>query len=191
MCIRDRWNTEDGKYSNGAKPAEDGVEVLGAKEYRKAYAGEEMFYGWFKNAVSEFDKNNLDSTLLFDMKKFFKGDMNELFAMLTSGETRKDVVVMLTVKTNAEGKQFQDMWTKITLPGTYMRNINNNMTFPDKYGVRKTYDKYVKEIENEDGGCRQFYTLEPIREYNPAEDGAAAPSAIVNDFGDQVDGPKF
>ncbi len=170
------WFTQ---FQNKAK------EVIGKKTYRVAYQGEEdlmiFMRTWLGKANMYPQKAEActDTILLEDADKLFTGNVKELTALLgTAFETT--FVGLFGVRTDKDDKtkQYQQIWTKGFLPGNFMKFINNGMNFPNDWS-KKQWEKFQKNAEGE-YGFTAFHKLEPLQDYNPAEDLSQADEPVDN-----------
>lgn len=175
---------ESEKYAPGAKPAPDGVEILGEKKYRVALRGEEALARFMKSWLN-VDWRDKDANLLLDTKKLFAGNFKELTSLI-DGDLDVPVVALAYVEVDKDDpeKQYQKIFDRMYLPQDFMKHINNNMKMPNKY-FEGIFDKFSEEVTgfNKEGKAVEgkgikghFYSLEPLREYDPEEDIAASTS---------------
>lgn len=168
-----KWKSEDGKYKVGFGKDDIEEEILGDKKvYRKAIEGEQNFYGWAKR-VQSTDFKDHEQSVLFDNKKLFKGNFSELEEKLLS-EERRDILALLTVRLDKDGEPHQNIFTKHVLSGGMMTNVKRGMAFTDKYGAKKKWEKFLKDVEF----CKDFIgkdrKVKLVHPYNPEENTAAS-----------------
>lgn len=176
-----KWKSEDGKYKTGFGKDDIEEEILGDKKvFRKAIEGEQNFYGWAKK-VQPIDFKEHEQSVLFDNKKLFKGGFTDLEERLLS-EERKDILALLTVKLDKDGEPHQNIFTKHVLSGGMMTNVKRGMSFTDKYGAKKKWEKFLRDVEF----CKDFYgkdnKVKLVHPYNP-EDNTAASETTKADEG--------
>lgn len=168
-----KWKSEDGRWKPGFTKDDIEEEILGDKKvYRKALEGEQSFYGWVKR-VQAVDFKDHEQTVLFDNKKLFKGVFSELEEKLLS-EERKDILALLTVRIDKDGNSYQGIFTKSTLSGGMMTNVKRGMSFTDKYGAKKKWEEFCKDV----AFCKDFYgkdnIIKLVHPYDPTENVAAS-----------------
>jgi hypothetical protein len=168
-----KWKSEDGKWKPGFGKDDIEEEILEEKKtHRKALEGELNFYGWAKK-VQDIDFKDPEQSVLFDNKKLFKGNWSELEDKLLC-EERKDILALLTVRTDKDGVEHQQIFTKHVLGGNMMINVKRGMSFTDKYGARKKWEKFLKDVEY----CKDFYgkdrKIKLVHPYDPTENIASS-----------------
>jgi hypothetical protein len=174
------------KWQAGAKPVE--FEKLAPKRYRPALVGESELYEFMKSWLSNIDlkfpgnEEYPPANLLLDMEELLAGRYEQLQSLIDSPlatNTYKDqtyrigFVGLAYVRTDRDdpNKQYQQVFKKF-LPSTFMKHINNNLSFPKGFALDK-WNKFIKEVEGE-YGVDGDYILEPLKEYDPNMDIAAS-----------------
>lgn len=154
----------------------DTKEVIAKKTYKVAYPGEEelltFIKGWL-NGVNLYPQTKQaceDTVLLEDTDKLFSGNVKELTSQIGGDFDKQSFVILTGVETSKDDatKQYQKVFGKAFLPGNFMKFINNGCTFPTSFS-KKAWDKFLKAVEGE-YGFKAFHKLEPLQDYNPAED---------------------
>lgn len=151
-------------------------EKIADKKHKIAYQGEEelltFIRGWLNGvnlrpATVEACNNTV---LLEDTDKLFSGNVKELTAQLGGNFDKQSFICLTGVSTAKDDatKQYQQVFGKAFLPGNFMKFINNGCTFPTAY-TKKVWDRFLKLVEGE-YGFKAFFKLEPLQDYNPAED---------------------
>lgn len=164
------------------------------KEYRQAYAGEEDLYNFLRVWLGQLDLRLDDAVLQLNWKSLMKGNVSELKAQI-NGEYCNTVLALATVITkekDGETKEFQGIYSKAFLPAYNAKQFKlNNYDDPRKVEELrqklKTDAKNVKPFErfvvqlNGEYGCKDFFTLKDIRDYNPGENLVASDAVIADD----------
>lgn len=153
-------------------------EVLGDKTYRKALQGEESLSTFIRSWLGKLNWNHPDTEVEINTKDLFAGKFKELQSQI-EGDYDTPFVVLMGVKTSepkegeeGEAKQYQTVYGKSFLPGSFIKYINNDMKFPNERTL-KIWDKFVTEVTGEYGA--NFYVeLEPLAEYDRSRDLAAS-----------------
>lgn len=154
----------------------DTKEKIADKTYKKAYRGEEELYVFIKawlsgaNYYPNTPEACAETVLVEDIDKFFSGNVKELSSQINGMWDKQSFVGLFGVETNADDKEkkYQKIFSQAYLPGNFLKFINNGNTFPTTK-TKKLWDKFVTKVEDK-YGFRAFYKLEPLQEYNAAED---------------------
>lgn len=165
-----QWKLANGelskKWEKGAKPAEGHVDELGPKQYRPALIGEEELAEFMKNWLN-IDFNEVSANILMDTRKFFGGNFKDLQNIDRDLQTPFVALAYVRTDDNDPDKQYQKIFKKF-LPNNFMKFINNNLNFPNKF-TSDRWASFMKEVEGEYGPDGQ-YVLEPLKEYDPHDD---------------------
>lgn len=153
-------------------------EVLGDKTYRKALQGEDELANFIRAWLGKLNWNHPDTEVEINTKDLFAGKFKELQSQI-EGDFDTSFVVLLGVKTvepkegeEGETKQYQTIYGKSFLPGSFIKYINNGMNFPNER-TQKIWGKFYEEVTGEYGA--NFYVeLEPLAEYDKSRDLAAS-----------------
>ncbi len=170
-------------------------QVKGEKRVRKAIMGEDDFGMFVKAWLNRIGYNDPAADLAFDYKKLFKGNVKELRDLIGSEFTLDKVgnpspfIGLMGVRTDKNGKQYQQIFPKAFLPGDYMKYINMGFKFPDDY-KRNVYARFLKAVEspdNPDYAFSAYYELCPRTDYDVEKDMAASdethePTETGSDF---------
>jgi hypothetical protein len=142
------------------------------KQYREALVGEESLYK-FLRSWTKFDIFDVDTEIVLNNKKIFKGDVKELNGLVDT-EDVGTVVVSVEVRTkevtddngNTEVKEYQSVNKNAFLPGSFFENMFK--TTRAKM-VQKHYDNLFGEY-----GTKNYAVWEPLRAYDSSENLAAS-----------------
>lgn len=164
------------------------------KEVRPAYVGERELMDFLRNwlNLNEFDKEN--NLLELPISKVFKGDFSffnkELFFFLD----KQQVVMPLTVGTkekDGENVEVQRV-AKHSLNAKYYTQLNA-LVQKFKEDNSNTLARHFEGLDNKNYDIKQFvgnmfneyqkdyFVLEPLRDYNPEENVLNQESAVVED----------
>jgi len=164
------------------------------RDYRVAYTGEENFYNFLRCWMSDLDYRSTETTLNLDWKKLMKGQLKDLKDQI-DGEWSTNVVALATVISkvkNDETKEYQGIYNKGFLSPYTLRNFKLvNYLDPEvlqKLREKKTKDlkpheKFVLEVTGE-YGCKDFFTLSELKEYDPDENMVSTDETIIDDSGE-------
>lgn len=177
--------------------ADDENNLLGwftARDYRKAYVGEEEFYEFMKVWLGNLDCKDKETTLQLDFKKLLNGNVRDLKAQI-NGEFSTPVVALATIVTKekeGEMKEYQGVYNKMFMPSYALKQFRNidytkNPQLVATIAKKKTKDckgaheKFINKVAGE-YGCKDFYILKDMKDYNP-EDNLVASDAVISDDG--------
>ena len=163
------------------------------REYRQAYVGEEERYGFLRTWLGNLDYRDADTVLELDWKTLMKGNVKDIKSQI-DGEYCTNVVALATVKTvekDGEVKEYQGVYNKGFLPAYTLKQfrlvnyadgkvLDNLRTKKNK--DLKTHERFVVQVTGE-YGCRDFYALKDLCEYN-ADDNVVASDAVITTDGD-------
>lgn len=162
------------------------------REYRVANVGEEELYNFMRTWL-ELDYSKLDADLSLDWKKLMKGNIRELKEQI-GGAYSTNILALATISVrekDGETKEYQGVYNKGFLPAYYMKNFRLvNYGDPTvQSGLRTKKPKDLKPVErfvlNVSGeyGCKDYYILRELQEYNP-DDNLVASDAPISTDGD-------
>lgn len=163
------------------------------RDYRVAYVGEEELYEFLRTWLGKLDFMKEDSVLQADWKKLMKGNVSELKGQV-DGAYCTNIGALATVimkEKDGESKEYQGVYNKAFLPAYALKNFRlinyNDVTVQSalrgkKLKDLKPHERFVINVTGE-YGCRDFYILRDLKEYN-AEDNLVASDAVLSDDGD-------
>jgi len=169
-------------------------EWFAKRDYRVAFSGEEDLYNFLRTWLGELDYRDAETTLSLDWKKLMKGNVKDLRDQI-NGEWCTNVVALATVKTvikDDETKEYQGVYNKAFLPAYSIKQFRLvDFSSPSIIsGLRakklrdlKPHERFVLNVTGE-YGCRDFYTLKDLKEYNSEDNFAASDAAISTDGAD-------
>lgn len=163
------------------------------REYRQAYVGEEEMYGFLRTWLGNLDYRDADTVLELDWKTLMKGNVKDIKSQI-DGEYCTNVVALATIKTvekDGEVKEYQGVYNKGFLPAYALKQFRL-VNYADgkvldslrtkKNKDLKTHERFVVQVTGE-YGCRDFYALKDLCEYN-ADDNVVASDAVITTDGD-------
>jgi len=169
-------------------------EWFSARECRIAYVGEEEVYNFMRTWLGELDYRDAETTLQLDWKKLMKGNTKDLKDQI-DGEWCTSVVALATIKTvikEEDTKEYQGVYNKAFLPAYCMKQFrlidyNNPETVASlrlkKSKDLKPYERFVISV-NGDYGCKDFFILKDLKEYNADDNLVASDKTISTDGAD-------
>jgi hypothetical protein len=162
------------------------------RDYRVAYVGEEELYEFFRTWLGKLDFMKESSVLQADWKKLMKGNVSELKSQV-DGAYCTNIGALATIvmkEKDGESKEYQGVYNKAFLPAYALKNFRlinyNDATVQNalrgkKLKEIKPHERFVINVTGE-YGCRDFYILRDLKEYN-AEDNLVASDAVLSDDG--------
>ena len=163
------------------------------RDYRVAYVGEEELYEFLRTWLGKLDYMKEDSVLQADWKKLMKGNVSELKGQV-DGAYCTNIGALATIimkEKDGESKEYQGVYNKAFLPAYALKNFRlinyNDATVQSalrgkKLKDLKPHERFVINVTGE-YGCRDFYVLRDLKEYN-ADDNLVASDAVLSDDGD-------
>lgn len=177
-----------------AADANDLPSWFASREYRVAFVGEEDLYNFLRTWLGNLDYRDAETTLSLDWKKMMKGNVKDLKDQV-DGEWCTPVVALATVKTvikDEETKEYQGVYNKAFLPAYSLKQFRvmdfSNSKTVDSLKLKKSKDlkpheRFVVNVTGE-YGCRDFYILKDLKEYNSEDNLVASDRTIADDTPD-------
>jgi hypothetical protein len=162
-----------------------------SRENRVAFVGEEELYNFLRTWLSDLDYRDEATTLQLDWKKMMKGNVKDLKDQI-DGEYCKNIVALATIRTvikDDETKEYQGIYTKAFLPAYTIKQFRLvDFSKQDvisglkskKSKDLKPHERFVLNVTGE-YGCRDFYILKDLKEYNPEDNLVASNDTISED----------
>lgn len=163
------------------------------RDYRVAYVGEEEFYEFLRTWLGKLDFVKENTVLQADWKKLMKGNVSELKSQV-DGAYCTNIGALATIimkEKDGENKEYQGVYNKAFLPAYALKNFRlinyNDATVQSDLRAKKLKDlkpheRFVLNVTGE-YGCRDFYVLRDLKEYN-ANDNLVASDAVLSNDGD-------
>lgn len=174
-----------------AADANDLPSWFASREYRVAFVGEEELYNFLRTWLGNLDYRDAETTLQLDWKKMMKGNVKDLKDQI-DGEWCTNVVALATIKTvikDEETKEYQGVYNKAFLPAYALKqfrvmDFTNSKTVDSLKNKKskdlKPHERFVVNVAGE-YGCRDFYILKDLKDYNPEDNLVASDKAIAED----------
>lgn len=165
-----------------------------SRDYRVAFVGEEDLYNFLRTWLSNLDYRDAETTLQIDWKKLMKGNVKDMKDQI-GGELATTFVALATVKTVLKGeetKEYQGVYNKAFLPAYSLKNFRLVDYSDDKLlqNLRtkksrdlKPHERFVVNVTGE-YGCKEFYTLKDLKEYNADDNLVASDKPLTTDGDD-------
>jgi hypothetical protein len=177
-----------------AADASDLPDWFAKRDYRPAFVGEEELYNFLRTWLGNLDYRDAETTLELDWKKLMKGNVKDIKGQI-DGEWCTNVVALATIKTvikEGEAKEYQGVYTKAFLPAYTLKQFRlvdyNKEDVLSKIKAKsskdlKPHERFVKDITGE-YGCKEFYVLKDIKEYDPSQSFVASDKVLADDDAD-------
>ena len=182
-----------GSCSWAADP-NDLPEWFAKRDYRVAFVGEEDLYNFLRTWLGNLDYRDAETTLELDWKKMMKGNVKDLKEQI-DGEWCTNIVALATIKTvikDEETREYQGVYNRAFLPAYAIKSFRlvdfNKSDVID--GLRKKKSKDLKPHERfvltvtGEYGCKDFFILKDLKEYNADDNLVASDKAISEDGAD-------
>jgi len=164
------------------------------RPYREAFNGEEDFYNFLRTWLGGLDYRDEDTELQLDWKQLLKGDLSDLKEQI-GGAYATTFVALATVvtktKEDEEGVEqiveYQGIYNRQFLPQYCMkhfrvRDYDDAMLISTIQAKEmkdlKLHEKFVYNVTGE-YGCKDFYKLQPVGDYDPNENMASTDEAMI------------
>lgn len=173
-------------------------EATAPREYRSAYTGEEELYGLLRAWFGKLDLSKGNAELILPWSKLIKGNVKDIREQI-DGEWSAPFVALAAVNTKVkegETKEYQTVYNKAFLPAFCLRNFRLiDYSLPEVIDKLKSKDKkkmstnekiILKFVLNVTGeyGCKDFYVLKEMKDYDPKENLVASDKPISSDGSD-------
>jgi hypothetical protein len=174
-----------------ASDANDLPDWFSGRDYRVAFVGEEELYNFMKTWLGTLDYRDADTVLELDWKKLMKGNVKDISSQI-DGSYCTSVVALATVKTvvkEEDTKEYQGVYNKAFLPAysikqfrlvNYSKSDVQSMLRQKKSKDLKPHERFVLNVTGE-YGCKDYYILKDIEEYNPGNNFVSSDTVIATD----------
>ena len=170
------WADEEANLQNWFTNFIKDKQEIGKKDYRKALLGEEELATLLRSWLGRISWNDPETSVMLDTAALFNEDYTELRSLI-DGDYDTPFVVLTGVKTdeNDTNKQYQQIYGKSFLPGSFMNYIQKG-AFPTDYS-KKAWARFEEEVSGP-YGFNSYFEMTPIAEYDKEKDVAASPSTL-------------
>ena len=161
------------------------------REYRVAFTGEEEFYSFMRVWLGNLDYSKDVTTLDIDWKRLMKGSVKDVREQI-DGEWSTNVVALATISVkekDGEIKEYQGVYNKGFLPSYSLKQFRV-VDYSDEKVLQtlknkkpkdlKPHERFVLNVTNPEYGCREYFILKDLQEYNP-EDNIVASDKPINE----------
>jgi hypothetical protein len=129
---------------------------------RQAKKGEELLYKFLRNWLSHLNYEDESTELYVDWKKLMSGKTIELKEAIESFKNQT-ICSLATVRTADDGKEYQGVYSYEFLPSYALDCFTGK-----KNKNYKSVDKFIEKVGDADYGCKDYYELKPLKEYDPS-----------------------
>jgi hypothetical protein len=169
-------------------------EWFAKRDYRVAFVGEEELYEFLRTWLGDLDYTKESTVLQLEWKKLMKGNLKDLKEQV-NGAYCVNVAALATVtvrQKDGENKEYQSIYNKAFLPAYYLKNFRlinyNDPTVQSALRAKKSKDlkpheRFVVNVTGE-YGCKDYYILRDIQEYNPDDNLVASDKVLTSDGDD-------
>ena len=170
------------------------AEWFAKRDHRVAFVGEEELYEFLRTWLGDLDYTKESTVLQLEWKKLMKGNLKDLKDQV-NGAYCTNVAALATVtvrQKDGENKEYQSIYNKAFLPAYYLKNFRlinyNDPTVQSTLRGKKSKDlkpheRFVVNVTGE-YGCKDYYILRDIQEYNPDDNLVASDKVITSDGDD-------
>lgn len=170
-------NTQ-GNASYYIDSAENLPEWFRRYDHWQAKQGEDKLYSFLRAWLQIDTYNDKGAEMYVDIKKILRGNVKELKDFLKTEHNHtvlfNSIIATKTI-TDEEGNEsvryYQNIWNKNFLPGSSLKFFKLGGKMP------KSVKKYIEDAE---GSIKDYYILEPLRDYNPEENVVSGNEALIN-----------
>ena len=166
------------------------------RDYRTAFSGEEDLYNFMRKWLSKLDYRNVETVLELEWKKLMRGNVKELRDQI-NGEWSDTVVPLATVETKEKEDgsvvEYQKIYNRDFLypySMKFFRTIDyHNPEVIEKLKAKKPkelkpHEKFVLGVTDEEYGCKDYYILKDLTEYDASMNFAASEKTITDEHPD-------
>lgn len=160
------------------------------RPFREAHVGEEELFNFLRTWLGRLDYRDAETSLTLNWKALMKGKVDEIKEQI-GGDFCTNVVALATIRTvEKEGAvtDYQNVYNRSFLPAYTLKHFRA-IDFSDPEVVaklaakkpkdRKPFERFVLEVTDSEYGCKDFYILKDLKEYDPAENIVANDSVMT------------
>lgn len=146
-----------------AKSPDAVPDFVKARPVRQAKKGEELLYKFLRNWLSNLNYEDESTELSMDWKKLISGKTTEIRDAIDSFKSQT-ICALATVRTAEDGKEYQAVYSYEFLPNYALDCFNGR-----KNKNYKAVDKFIEKVTDVEYGCKDFYELVALKEYDPTK----------------------
>jgi hypothetical protein len=133
------------------------------REVRAAKKGEELLYKFLRNWLSNLNYEDESTELSMDWKKLISGKVTEIRDAIDAFASQT-ICALATVRTADDGKEYQAVYSYEFLPSYALDCFTGKAK--KQY---KSVDKFIEKVTDTEYGCKDYYELKPLVEYDPTK----------------------
>lgn len=161
------------------------------RDYREAHSGEEELYKFLRAWLGKLDYMDENTTLELDWKKLMRNNLKELKEQVNGSFCTNFVVLATVISKERDGeiKEYQGICNREFLPAYTLKQFRlvdySSTEVLDRLKAKKpkelkAWERFALSISSE-WGCRDYYSLKELHDYDPSENIAASNSVINED----------
>lgn len=133
------------------------------KVVRAAKKGEELLYKFLRAWLSNLNYEDESTELHMDWKKLISGKVTELREAIGEFDDQT-ICALATVRTAEDGKEYQAVYSYEFLPNYALDCFTGK-----KNKNYKSVDRFIEKVTSTEYGCKDYYELKPLKEYDPSK----------------------
>lgn len=161
------------------------------RDYREAHSGEEELYKFLREWLGKLDYMDENTTLELDWKKLMRNNLKELKEQVNGSYCTNFVVLATVISKERDGeiKEYQGIYNREFLPAYTLKQFRlvdySSTETLDRLKAKKpkelkAWERFALNITGE-YGCKDFFSLKELHDYDPSENIAASNSVIASD----------
>lgn len=131
------------------------------REVRPAKKGEELLYKFLRAWLSNLNYEDESTELMMNWKQLISGKTTEIRDAIDNFKNQT-VCCLATVRTADDGKEYQAVYSYEFLPSYAMDCFTGKAN--KQYS---TVTRFINKVTDPEYGCKDFYELKPLTEYDP------------------------
>jgi len=143
------------------------------RDIRPAKKGEELLYKFLRAWLSNLNYEDESTELSMNWKQLISGKTTEIREAIENFKSQT-VCCMATVRTADDGKEYQAVYSYEFLPSYAMDCFNG--TAKKQYAA---VTRFISKVTDPEYGCKDFYELKPLTEYDPQRNVVASTNSPV------------
>jgi len=148
-------------------------------EYRIAKVGEANLYDFLKTWLDDLNFADPNTVLHLDWKKLMNGNVREISEQINGAYSKPVVLnsVIQTKETDDGVVEYQKVYNGAVTQEYNMKYLRTK-SFTEDYIEKiksakprdlKSFEKFIKNIVDDQYGCKDFFSLKPLHDYDPKE----------------------
>ena len=131
---------------------------------RPARKGEELLYKFLRAWLNNLPYDDPNTELILDdWKGLLNGNTKELRAAIKNFQSQT-VGALAIIRTSDDGKEYQAVYSYEFLPSYAVEAFLSG----NKKGY-KNVDRFIQKVGDREYGCKDYYELRPLIEYDPSK----------------------